>query len=142
MPAGLQTALTIWHHIGNDNKQITFNCASTLLLLHHPSSPPNSLLTSAPSAPQRTVLAMTRVGIPPLDQEAIFRTVAAVLHLGNVSFKTAANEEAVPADAKAQTHLAHCGELFEMWCLFYVVTYFFEGSRILIVVFLSEPVAL
>jgi myosin heavy subunit len=52
---------------------------------------------------------MTRVGIPALDQEAIFSTVAAVLHLGNISFKTGGNEAAVPADALAQKHLQHCG---------------------------------
>ncbi|EFJ44389.1 type XI myosin heavy chain MyoA [Volvox carteri f. nagariensis] len=35
---------------------------------------------------KRTVYAMERVGIPPADREAIFRTVAAILHLGNINF--------------------------------------------------------
>ncbi|GLI63183.1 hypothetical protein VaNZ11_005953 [Volvox africanus] len=57
---------------------------------------------------KRTVCAMERVGIPPVDREAIFRTVAAILHLGNISFNpgqedsalvTAATEDALDATA-------------------------------------------
>ncbi len=40
-----------------------------------------------PSPPQRTIYAMERVGIPSADQQAIFRTVAAILQLGNISFR-------------------------------------------------------
>eukprot|EP00879_Flechtneria_rotunda_P010956 GHRR01011448.1.p1 GENE.GHRR01011448.1~~GHRR01011448.1.p1 ORF type:complete len:975 (+),score=342.76 GHRR01011448.1:784-3708(+) len=35
---------------------------------------------------KRTVTAMAKVGIPPQQREAVFATVAAVLHLGNISF--------------------------------------------------------
>ena len=35
---------------------------------------------------QRTRRAMTLVGIPSEEQDAVFATVAAVLHLGNVAF--------------------------------------------------------
>jgi len=44
---------------------------------------------------------MTRVGLPASDQEAIFRTVAAILHLGNIVF--------VPADGGESCVLAEGG---------------------------------
>lgn len=55
----------------------------------------------------RTIKAMQTVGIPQDQQEAIFRTVAAVLHLGNVSF--AAGEEpdsSVVCAGASEAHLA------------------------------------
>jgi myosin heavy subunit len=58
---------------------------------------------------QRTLLAMTRVGIPPEDQEAIMQAVAAILHLGNINFKSGPDESSLPADAKAEHHLAVTG---------------------------------
>jgi myosin-5 len=58
---------------------------------------------------QRTLLAMTRVGIPPEDQEAIMQAVAAILHLGNINFKPGPDESSLPADAKAEQHLAATG---------------------------------
>ena len=44
--------------------------------------------------PQRTRQAMTIVGIPEGEQDAVFRVVAAVLHLGNVAFEPAGDEDA------------------------------------------------
>lgn len=52
---------------------------------------------------------MTRVGIPAEDREAIFRTTASILHLGNVTFTSGPDESSLPADAKAQTHLQAAG---------------------------------
>ena len=43
---------------------------------------------------QRTRQAMTIVGINEDDQDAVFRTVAAVLHLGNVAFQEGADADA------------------------------------------------
>ena len=43
---------------------------------------------------QRTRQAMTIVGISEDDQDAVFRTVAAVLHLGNVAFQEGADADA------------------------------------------------
>ncbi len=52
---------------------------------------------------------MTRVGIPAEDQEAIMRTVAAILHLGNIAFKPGPNESSLPATAAAEHHLGAAG---------------------------------
>eukprot|EP00197_Chlamydomonas_leiostraca_P009765 CAMPEP_0202867474 /NCGR_PEP_ID=MMETSP1391-20130828/9454_1 /ASSEMBLY_ACC=CAM_ASM_000867 /TAXON_ID=1034604 /ORGANISM="Chlamydomonas leiostraca, Strain SAG 11-49" /LENGTH=1634 /DNA_ID=CAMNT_0049547521 /DNA_START=190 /DNA_END=5094 /DNA_ORIENTATION=- len=60
---------------------------------------------------KRTVLAMTRVGIPPADQLAIFRTVAAILHMGNVNFAPGPEESSVIGPGKAEHHLAATAEL-------------------------------
>ncbi|GFR45863.1 hypothetical protein Agub_g7314 [Astrephomene gubernaculifera] len=52
---------------------------------------------------KRTNYAMERVGIPEADREAIFRTVAAILHLGNIQFQAGPEESAlvVPATEDA-----------------------------------------
>lgn len=66
----------------------------------------------APPCPaaQRTVLAMTRVGLPSHDQEAIFRTVAAILHLGNIAFVPTEGGEACAVGAGAgDYHAARAG---------------------------------
>ena len=56
---------------------------------------------------QRTRRAMTLVGIPKAEQDAIFASVAAVLHLGNIDFAPTANSEASqPLDDSARAHLA------------------------------------
>ena len=39
---------------------------------------------------------MERVGIPTADQDAIFRTVAAILHLGNIQFRWACSHPERP----------------------------------------------
>eukprot|EP00775_Hariotina_reticulata_P007220 gene7220-7433_t len=55
---------------------------------------------------QRTVTAMAKVGIPAEQREAVFGTVAAVLHLGNISFvegPDADSSKVAPGDA--QQHL-------------------------------------
>lgn len=46
-------------------------------------------------------------------QEAIFRVVAAILHLGNVEFgKGAEADSSVPKDDKSRLHLRTTSELF------------------------------
>ena len=50
---------------------------------------------------------MTLVGIPKVEQDAIFATVAAVLHLGNIEFVPATDAEASQLkDEAAKAHLA------------------------------------
>lgn len=63
-----------------------------------------------PNCLQRTVLAMGRVGIPPADQQAIFRTVASILHMGNITFAPGPDESSLPSPGgKAEHHLAATG---------------------------------
>ncbi|KAK9809830.1 hypothetical protein WJX72_000004 [[Myrmecia] bisecta] len=54
----------------------------------------------------RTRRAMTNVGIPAAEQDSVFRSVAAVLHLGNLRFAPGAEEDSSQiADSAAQQHL-------------------------------------
>ena len=53
--------------------------------------------------PQRTRRAMSLVGIPETEQAAVFRTVAAVLHLGNVAFVDGAEQDSSQVPAGAPT---------------------------------------
>ncbi|KAI4350068.1 hypothetical protein L6164_010593 [Bauhinia variegata] len=56
--------------------------------------------------------AMDIVGISQKDQEAIFRVVAAILHLGNIEFaKGKEVDSSVLKDDKAKFHLKTCAEL-------------------------------
>ncbi|XP_073223667.1 myosin-9-like isoform X2 [Cicer arietinum] len=56
--------------------------------------------------------AMDIVGISQTDQEAIFRVVAAILHLGNIDFaKGKEIDSSVPKDDKAKFHLKIAAEL-------------------------------
>jgi hypothetical protein len=60
---------------------------------------------------QRTVKAMTKVGIPAESREAVFATVAAVLHLGNVAFVEGRDSDSsMVAPGPPQQHLAAAGE--------------------------------
>lgn len=60
---------------------------------------------------QRTVTAMIKVGIPPEQREAVFATVAAVLHLGNVSFvEGKESDSSAVAPGSAQEHLQAAGK--------------------------------
>lgn len=60
---------------------------------------------------QRTVTAMAKVGIPPEQRDAVFATVAAVLHLGNVSFvEGRESDSSAVAPGSAQEHLQAAGE--------------------------------
>lgn len=60
---------------------------------------------------QRTVTAMAKVGIPPEQRDAVFATVAAVLHLGNVSFvEGKESDSSAVAPGSAQEHLQAAGE--------------------------------
>ncbi|KAL6909325.1 hypothetical protein ACP4OV_001606 [Aristida adscensionis] len=57
--------------------------------------------------------AMGIVGISSDDQDAIFRVVAAILHLGNVEFAEGSEaDSSVPKDEKSQFHLKTAAELF------------------------------
>ncbi|AES61248.2 putative myosin ATPase [Medicago truncatula] len=56
--------------------------------------------------------AMGIVGIGHKDQEAIFRIVAAILHLGNIDFaKGKETDSSIPKDSKAEFHLKTAAEL-------------------------------
>ena len=57
---------------------------------------------------QRTIYAMQRVGIPAADQTAIFRTVAAVLQLGNITF-SAGPEDSALVEAAGEPYLDATG---------------------------------
>jgi hypothetical protein len=60
---------------------------------------------------QRTVTAMAKVGIPPEQRDSVFATVAAVLHLGNVSFvEGKESDSSAVAPGSAQEHLQAAGE--------------------------------
>lgn len=57
--------------------------------------------------------AMDIVGISPEEQDAIFRVVAAILHLGNIEFKKGNEiDSSAPKDDKSQFHLRTAAELF------------------------------
>ncbi|KAJ3691579.1 hypothetical protein LUZ61_020743 [Rhynchospora tenuis] len=57
--------------------------------------------------------AMDVVGISPKEQEAIFRVVAAILHLGNIDFVEAGEpDSSKPKDEKSWFHLKTAAELF------------------------------
>ncbi|CAL5208434.1 unnamed protein product [Lathyrus oleraceus] len=59
-----------------------------------------------------TCRAMGIVGISKKDQEAIFRVVAAILHLGNIDFaKGKEIDSSIPKDDKAKFHLKTAAEL-------------------------------
>jgi myosin-5 len=47
------------------------------------------------------------------EREAVLRTVAAVLHLGNVRFAGAADEGCAPADAASREALAAVADLLQ-----------------------------
>lgn len=62
---------------------------------------------------RRTRRSMSVVGIPEAEQDAVFRTVAAVLHLGNVAFVEAAADgaDASAVDPATEEHLAAAAHL-------------------------------
>ncbi|OMP07676.1 hypothetical protein COLO4_07144 [Corchorus olitorius] len=60
-----------------------------------------------------TRTAMDVVGISQAEQDAIFRVVAAILHLGNVEFAKGQDSDAAePKDDKSRFHLKTAAELF------------------------------
>eukprot|EP00887_Chlorella_sp_A99_P006772 scaffold2.g6772.t1 len=68
--------------------------------------------TSNADGYRRTRHAMAVVGIPEAEQDAVFRTVAAVLHLGNVEFVgVGGDSEASTVAPSAEAALACCAEL-------------------------------
>ncbi|KAI4329848.1 hypothetical protein MLD38_028188 [Melastoma candidum] len=57
--------------------------------------------------------AMEVVGMSPSEQDAIFRVVAAILHLGNIEFiKGEEMDSSMPKDEKSRFHLKTAAELF------------------------------
>lgn len=74
---------------------------------------------------QRTRRAMTLVGIPEEEQDAVFQVVASVLHLGNIKFREGADGESSDlADNKAQAHLVAAAKLLgcDAQALFHALT--------------------
>ncbi|KAK4750895.1 hypothetical protein SAY87_004377 [Trapa incisa] len=60
-----------------------------------------------------TIRAMEVVGISANEQDAIFRVVAAILHLGNIEFvKGKEMDSSMPKDEKSRFHLKTAAELF------------------------------
>ena len=61
---------------------------------------------------QRTRRAMSLVGIPEREQRAVFQTVAAVLHLGNVAFSDGAEQDSsLVAAGQPKQHLEAAAQL-------------------------------
>ena len=60
---------------------------------------------NASACGQNTRRAMTLVGIPEVEQNAVFATVAAVLHLGNITFSASGEDAAEVAGPSAGLHL-------------------------------------
>lgn len=54
---------------------------------------------------------MTLVGIPVEQQDAVFRLVAAVLHLGNLEFADGGEQDSSTLAPPAQKHLDACAML-------------------------------
>lgn len=66
---------------------------------------------------QRTVTAMAKVGIPAEQREAVFATVAAVLHLGNISFVEGSDQDSSKvAPGAALEHLKAAGQPQHLHC--------------------------
>ncbi|BDA45618.1 Myosin-17 [Coccomyxa sp. Obi] len=61
-----------------------------------------------------TLDAMQIVGIGEAEREAVLRTVAAVLHLGNITFVGAADEGAMPKDNSAKAALVAVADLLQV----------------------------
>ncbi len=61
-----------------------------------------------------TLDAMAIVGILEAEREAVLRTVAAVLHLGNVTFAGAPDEGSALGSRSAQEALAACADLLRV----------------------------
>ena len=61
-----------------------------------------------------TLDAMAIVGIAEAEREAVLRTVAAVLHLGNVTFASAPDEGSALSSRSAQEALAACADLLQV----------------------------
>ncbi|KAK1373186.1 hypothetical protein POM88_029379 [Heracleum sosnowskyi] len=58
--------------------------------------------------------AMNAVGIESAEQEAIFRVIAAILHLGNIEFKKGSDaDSSEPKDDDSQFHLKTTAELLK-----------------------------
>ena len=53
-----------------------------------------------------TLDAMAIVGLTDAEIQAVLRTVAAVLHLGNLAFKASPSDQSVPADQTSQDALS------------------------------------
>ncbi|MEW5300071.1 MAG: hypothetical protein WDW36_003028 [Sanguina aurantia] len=60
---------------------------------------------------QLTIRAMERVGIPQADRTATFRTVAAILHLGNINFQVGEDDSSHVVAGDAEHHLGATAEL-------------------------------
>ena len=61
-----------------------------------------------------TLDAMSIVGISEAEREAVLRTVAAVLHLGNITFVSAPDEGSALSDCSAKEALAAVADLLQV----------------------------
>ena len=66
--------------------------------------------------PQTKGFAGVQVGLGEAEREAVLRTVAAVLHLGNIQFAPAADEGAAPVGAASTAAIAAVADLLEARC--------------------------
>ena len=57
---------------------------------------------------------MSIVGIGEAEREAVLRTVAAVLHLGNITFASAPDEGSALSSRSAKEALAACADLLQV----------------------------
>ncbi|KAF3500010.1 hypothetical protein F2Q69_00041424 [Brassica cretica] len=73
--------------------------------------------------------AMDIVGISEKEQEAIFRVVAAILHIGNIEFtKGKEADSSVPKDDKAKFHLNTVAELLIIQQLYRISTMYWDDK--------------
>ncbi len=61
-----------------------------------------------------TLDAMSIVGIGEAEREAVLRTVAAVLHLGNITFASAPDEGSALSSRSAKEALAACADMLQV----------------------------
>ena len=61
-----------------------------------------------------TLDAMSIVGVSEAEREAVLRTVAAVLHLGNITFVDASDEGSALRDRSAKAALAAVADLLQV----------------------------
>ena len=73
-------------------------------LKHRMTRHPHASLPRALVHMQATVHAMTTVGIPAVDQEAVFCTVAAILSMGNIKFVPGDDEESCVLEPSKGQH--------------------------------------
>ena len=77
---------------------------------------PRSTVHAQRTRSARRGLIYAQVGLGEAEREAVLRTVAAVLHLGNIQFAPAADEGAAPVGAASAAAIAAVADLLEARC--------------------------